>query len=160
MKEFMKKVIGIETYESENNHLANSNNELARLLEKEKAVNKALADNFVQLEEECNLLKEDPEKYIAKELERRTALMEKQLEGKMHHKWYGIGRQDAYAEMGIKNIEAHERGDCLVMLPNGDIVELITALEDIESEETVFIEDIGVMNIPPDEITIDDLAEV
>ena len=62
---------------------------------------------------------------------------------------YGCGRQDAYAEMGIKNIEAHERGNCLAILENGDIVELITDLETVYDGR----------GVPEDEIYIDDLVE-
>lgn len=131
-KEWLIRVFGIETYEAENNGLAKSNNELAKTLEHEKAINKALAEDFVKLEEELNLLKKDPEQYIEREVEKRTLEIEEACKLEMHHRWYCIGRQDAYAEMGIRAIEAKERGNSLRILENGEIVELITDLEDVQ----------------------------
>ena len=58
--------------------------------------------------------------------------------------------------MGIRNIEAHERGDVLVRLPNGEIVEHIIGLEDVVDMKTTE----GLPGMEIDEIVIDDLVEV
>lgn len=134
LKELILKLVGVETYKTENDRLAEQNNTLAKLLEEQKAINQALADDFVKLDEELKGLLSEPEQYIMKELEKRTTLIEKEYGERMEHKWYGIGRQDAYAEMGIRNIEAHERGNVLALTPDGDIIELICGLEDVSED--------------------------
>lgn len=125
--------------------------------ETQKAVNKELAEDYVRLEQKVNILKFDPEQYIKAELEKRTLELKKQYEEAMQHKWYCIGRQDAYAEMGIRSIEAHEHGNILIQLPNGDIVEQILGLEDINYEHATLVD---IKEPLKDEIIIDDLAEV
>lgn len=132
--------------------LQKNNKKIAQQLETQKAVNKQLAGDFIKLEEKVKLLESDPEQYIEAEIEKRALDLEAEYEEKMNHKWYGIGRQDAYREMGIKSIEAHERGNILVQLPNGDIVEQILGLEDVKPSGD------GVLSA--DEIIIDDLVEV
>lgn len=134
LKELISKLVGIETYKTENDRLAEQNNALAKLLEEQKWINQALADDYVKLDEEFNTLRAEPDKFIASELEKRTMLIEKEYKERMEHKWYGIGRQDAYAEMGIRNIEAHERGNILALTPDGDIIELICGLEDVSED--------------------------
>lgn len=129
--------------------LQKNNKKIAQQLETQKAVNKQLAGDFIKLEEKVKLLESDPEQYIEAEIEKRALDLEAEYEEKMNHKWYGIGRQDAYREMGIKSIEAHERGNILVQLPNGDIVEQILDLEDVKpstdgvvSDDVIFINDL------------------
>lgn len=112
--------------------LQKNHKKVSEELEKQKAVNKELAYGYIKLEQKLKEIEQDPEAYIEKEIEKRTLNLETEYEEKMNHKWYGIGRQDAYREMGIRNIEAHERGNILVQLPNGDIVEQILGLEDVE----------------------------
>ena len=139
MKDIIAKIFGIETYKLQNDRLAEDNNKLARMFEEEKAINKSLAADFVKMEDELRVLKADPEQYIEVEVEKRMMQYEKEHNCEMNHKWYGIGRQDAYREMGIKAIEAKERGNSLRILENGEIVELITDLEDVTAntkEET------------------------
>lgn len=137
---------------------------LSEEYETQKAVNRELADDFIRLEQKVSVLELDPEQYIEAEIEKRTLDLEAEYAEKMNHKWYGIGRQDAYREMGIRNIEAHEHGNILVQLPNGDIVEQILGLEDVSvdnmthSNEVVAIK--GNLVLPDDEILIDDLVEV
>lgn len=159
MKDIIAKLFGIETYKLQNDRLAEDNNKLAKMFEEEKAINKSLAADFVKMEEELRLLKADPEQYIEVEVEKRMMQYEKEHKCEMNHKWYGIGRQDAYREMGIKNIEAHKRGNILVRTPDGEIVEMILGLEDVQEEVPVI--DLDTVNIPvdsPDEIEIGDLV--
>lgn len=117
--------------------LQENHKKLSEEHETQKAVMKELADDYVRLEQKCRLLELDPEQYIETELEKRTLELEKEYAERMQHKWYGIGRQDAYREMGIRNIEAHEHGNILVQLPNGDIVEQILGLEDVEADKAI-----------------------
>lgn len=112
--------------------LQENHKKLVSEYETQKAVNKELAEDYIRLEEKYRVIAMDPEQYIEAEIEKRTLDLEAEYEEKMNHKWYGIGRQDAYREMGIKSIEAHEHGNILVQLPNGDIVEQILGLEDVE----------------------------
>ena len=150
MKDIIAKLFGIETYKLQNDRLAEDNNKLAKMFEEEKAINKSFAADFVKMEEELRLLKADPEQYIEVEVEKRMMQYEKEHKCEMNHKWYCIGRQDAYAEMGIKATEANKRGNSLRILENGEIVELITDLEDVtaNTRETT----------TSDEIEIEDLV--
>lgn len=152
MKEFLMKLFGIKTYEEEYLKLQDKNKNNERSIKTLNDTNRVLALQVIHLEDEVELLKKDPEMYIEEEIEKRWLEKEKELTENMNHKWYGIGRQDAFREMGIKSIEAHERGNILVQLPNGDIVEQILDLEDVKPSSD------GVLSA--DEIIIDDLVEV
>lgn len=105
-----------------------------------------IADEFDEFLTKYEKVVASPD-YYNKEREDFIALLKEQAT-----KAYGCGRQDAYAELGVRNIEAHERGNALVMLENGDIVELITDLETVYEEKPPAVAD--------DEIVIDDLLEV
>lgn len=137
--------------------LQKNHKKVSEELEKQKAVNKELAYGYIKLEQKLKEIEQDPEAYIEKEIEKRTLDLEAEYEEKMNHKWYGIGRQDAYREMGIRNIEAHEHGNILVQLPNGDIVEQILGLEDVE---IIPLEQATEFSGSLDEIIIDDLVEL
>lgn len=155
MKDLIAKLFRIETYKLQNDRLAEDNNKLAKMFEEEKAINKSLAADFVKMEGELRLLKADPEQYIEVEVEKRMMKYEKEHNCEMNHKWYCIGRQDAYAEMGIKAIEANKRGNSLRILENGEIVELITDLEDVQFFP---LEQTTEFNGEIDEIEIGDLV--
>lgn len=152
LKNKLLDLFGAETYEAEYEELETKYNDLQEILSKckkecesQKRINDSLAADFVRLEEDLKLLRTDPEQYIELEVERRMLAFEKQHEDEMNHKWYGIGRMDAYAEMGIKVIEAHERGNDIV-IENGEVIEQI-------SEEQL-------RDLVGNEITIDDLVDV
>ena len=155
MNELLIKILGIDTYEMENERLNDEIDRLNQMLQQINETNKVLASDIIKREKENSLLKEDPEQYIETEVERRTLSYEKEHECDMNHRWYGIGRQDAYREMGIWNIEAHKRGNVLVMDKNGDVFELIQDLEDVQEEM-----DSKVSAYLEDSITIDDLEEL
>ena len=122
------------------------------MLNIEKKTSHNLAAQLIETEKELESMKKIPEQYIIEELEKRTAEIKQEYKDRMEHKWYQIGRQDAYREMGIGNIEAHERGNILVQLPNGDIVEQILGLEDVKPSGDGVLSD--------DEIIIDDLVDI
>lgn len=116
-----------------------------------KDSNKILILQNIEMEDELDLLKEDPEQYIEKEVEKRLMELEEELSEKIKHKFKNIGRANAYSEMGIWNIEAHKRGNVLVMLEDGSVVELLDGLEDVSPEEAE--------TESKDGIKIDDIAE-
>lgn len=136
MVEWINKLFGNEEdkrlYER-NKELIDDNERLERSLAILREANKNIADRCVSLENKLELLEKDAEQYIEIETERRLTQLEDEYQDKMEHKWYGIGRQDAYREMGIKNIEAHRRGNVLALV-DGEVIELITDLEDVKSD--------------------------
>jgi len=150
LKEFITDVFNIQTYEYENGRLAEEKNNLAYMLETEKATSAALARKLVVSEAENEALKKDVTTYIENAVNNRVALIEAEMTDAMNHKWYNAGRFDAYADMGIRNIEAHERGNQLIRTPDGEIVELILGLEDVTGKTYSHDE-------AWDEIKIDDL---
>lgn len=72
------------------------------------------------------------------------------------HRGIATGRMDAYSQMGIWNIDAHKRGDVLVMNREGEVFELMQGLEDVEADEDDFVE---AVTKDLDEIEIDDLVK-
>lgn len=155
MVEWISKLFGNEEdkrlYER-NKELIDDNERLERSLEILREANRNIAEQCVELENKLELLKTDPDQYIETEVERRMMAYEKAHECDMNHRWYGIGRQDAYREMGIWNIEAHKRDNVLVMDKQGNIFELLPELEDVKAsadEQTT-----------SDEIEINDLLEL
>lgn len=136
MVEWINKLFGNEEdkrlYER-NKELIDDNERLERSLAILREANKNIADRCVSLENKLELLEKDAEQYIEIETERRLMQLEDEYQDKMEHKWYGIGRQDAYREMGIRNIEAHRRGNVLALV-DGEVIELITDLEDVKSD--------------------------
>lgn len=124
-----------EKLSANHNKLARMHEDLKKKYEAEKQVTASLtkklgelADSFEDFLDRYELVITTPE-YYNKEREDLIDELKRQAS-----KAYGCGRQDAYAEMGIRNIEAHERGNCLAILEDGNIVELITNLETVYEE--------------------------
>ncbi len=132
-----------------NKELLARNERLKKALDIQKSANVEIANRCIAVEEELELLKTDTEQYIEIEVEKRMMQYEKEHSCEMNHKWYGIGRQDAYREMGIKAIEANKRGNSLRILENGEIVELITDLEDVtaNTKETTTADEIKIEDL-------------
>jgi len=159
----LDKITGIDRYEHEIDVLQEKNETLATRvahlqnmceeLRKELDFYKATDEERIQiLRDDISELEELYKKRISE-----CEAMTDEADGKIHSA-YAKGRQDAYFDMGIKNIEAHERGNILVRTPDGDVVEMILDLEDVKAdiEEAKAEVDSCLEN----EITIDDLAEV
>lgn len=89
-------------------------------------------------------------------LEEENAKLKRENET-IEHRGISIGRMDAYSQMGIRNIQAHERGNNLVMDEHGNIFELLQGLVDVQEETEVPKDADGVL--ADDEVTIDDLEE-
>jgi hypothetical protein len=164
IKVWIIKLFKIQTYEKEYTRLAGENISLAKDLELTRSAYYSLLSDYEELKE----MAKDPIGYIndqtkaleeryrtcmvscenvAKEAEERLARFDREI-----HRAYANGRQDAYAEMGIRNIEAHEHGNILIQLPNGEIVEQILGLGTVNPSVDGVVSD--------DEILIDDLVEV
>lgn len=152
MKDLIARLFGIKTYEKEYLDYKDYAGNVEAMLNIERKTSHNLAAQLIETEKELESMKKTPEHYIIEEMEKRTAEIKQEYKDRMEHKWYQIGRQDAYREMGIGNIEAHERGNILVQLPNGDIVEQILGLEDVKPSGDGVLSD--------DEIIIDDLVDI
>ena len=156
-KEKLASMFGIETYEKENRKLNGDIETLSGAYDLLKDANTILAHDVVKMEKELDRIKEDPEKYIEEEVERRVCEEIDKLPDRIRARAFAEGRMSAYSEMGIWRLEAIERGNNLVMLQNGDIVELIAEdLVDVKDEgsERVLRSDLI------DEIIIDDLQDI
>ena len=103
--------------------------------------------------EELNKLYEDPITYVQVQLSDAIEKYEKcandleELNNKqdqMWHKGYATGRSDAYAQMGIRALDARLAGNTLYMDEDGDIVEELNpkSLEDICRENEIEIDDL------------------
>ena len=153
IKELITKLFDIETYESE---YAAVSKELA-LLKHEfdiyAGANDVLAHKVVDLEDRVEVLTQDPDKYVWQKLSE----YKDEYTDRIRNSAFAEGRMCAYSEMGIWRLDALERGNALVRLPDGDIVELICDdLVDVyEGSERVARSD-----VLDDEIIIDDLIEV
>ena len=121
IKNWFKRLVGITKLEDENYRLTKELIDLKRSHETINGANHQLALQVIHMEDELVKITEEPDAYVEEQIAKR----EQELEEKMQHRWYQIGRQDAYAEMGIRNIEAHELGGGLVILPDGSIVTFI-----------------------------------
>ena len=90
-----------------------------------------LVDKEHQIEE-LKKMNEDPVKYVENSLKASTEAYERcvadmdELLNKMdrvEHKAYSMGRRDAYAEMGIKALDARLNGEMLYVDENDNIIE-------------------------------------
>lgn len=168
MKELVAGVFDIDTHEDTITQLQLEKESLARQVAKLSVENTSLKErnDFLELSEKDKLevmgeslngLKQQYENCIAQyndmtdrargvviEAEQKLLDIKEKLNAA-----FANGRVSAYSEMGIRNIEAHERDNALVRLEDGSVVELILGLETVYDEK-----DVG-----DDEIFIDDLVE-
>ena len=151
--EWIKRLLGYDKLEEENVRLTDELLTLHKSYELTSGANRELCLRILKLEDELELLKSDPEQYIEREIEKRSLTMEEEIEDKIKHKWYAIGRIDAYAQDGCTIIDMRENGEVPVVTVDGENVELLKGLVDVKA-------DVGKMTIPDDEIVIDDLVEV
>ena len=140
--EWIKKIIGMTKLEDEVYKKTKELTELQQRIEIISGANHQLALQVINLEDDLEKVKAEPEAYIEEQLSLRLIELEAEFEDKRNHRWYAQGRQDAYAEMGIRNIEAHEMGGFLAIMPDGEAVPLLS-LEDFneikakQSEEII-----------------------
>lgn len=164
-KNIFNKLLGKDYEETElyrrNKDLLAHNERLEKALDIQKRANKSIADRCISLENKLELLEKDAEQYIEVEIEKRLMQLEDEYKDQMNHKWYSLGRTDAYAEMGIRALNSRKAGTTMYYIKDtGEVIEDITnGLEDVPVEVPVI--DLGTVNIPvdsPDEIEIEDLA--
>lgn len=99
-----------------NKELIKENEYLKKTLAIQQGANKGIADRCISLENKLELLEKDAEQYIEVEIERRMMQLEDQYKDQMNHKWYSLGRTDAYAEMGIRALESRKAGTTMYYL--------------------------------------------
>ena len=135
-----------------NKELIERNERLKKALDIQKSANKSIADRCIALENKLELLTQDAEQYIEIETERRKMELEDQYKDQMNHRWYSLGRTDAYAEMGIRALESRKAGTTMYYIKDtGEVIEDITKdLEDL----TIYTNE----TTDADEIEIEDLA--
>lgn len=138
-----------------NKQLIHENEYLKKTLAIQQGANKSIADRCISLENKLELLEKDAEQYIEVEIERRMMQLEDQYKDKMNHKWYSLGRTDAYAEMGIRALNSRKAGTTMYYIKDtGEVIEDITSgLEDVPVEFQKEFE-----TALTDEIEIEDLV--
>lgn len=121
-----------------NKELIEHNERLKKALDIQKSANKSIADRCIALENKLELLTQDAEQYIEIETERRKMELEDQYKDQMNHRWYALGRTDAYAEMGIRALNSRKAGTTMYYIKDtGEVIEDITnGLEDVKPELT------------------------
>lgn len=134
--EMLYKIFGKEDPRSF--ELQKENEYLKKSLDIQLGVNKKFAEDTLKMEEKLNLLMHDAEQYIEIEVERRMMELEDQYKDQMNHKWYSLGRTDAYAEMGIRALNSRKAGTTMYYLKDtGEVIEDITnTLEEVPLEFT------------------------
>lgn len=136
-----------------NKELIKDNEYLKKTLAIQQGANKSIADRCISLENKLELLEKDAEQYLEIEKERRLMELDAEYEDKMNHKWYSLGRTDAYAEMGIRALESRKAGTTMYYIKDtGEVIEDITnCLEDVTADVNTIT--------TTDEIEIEDLAD-
>lgn len=168
VKELITKLFDIETYESE---YAAVSKELALVKHEFDIVtgaNDVLARKVVDLEDKVKEISEEPDLYAEKKIDEIV----ERCKNQWYNRGFSDGRMSTFSEVGIWNIDAHERGNVLVRLSNDDDAEIVELLrdelvdviadDDVHSER---VKRVDVANVTdetgdvdiPDEIEIDDL---
>ena len=156
LKELITKLFDIQTYESEYASVSKCVGTLKNETDILKGANDVLARKVVELEDKVETLVQDPDKYILQKLSE----YKDEYKDRIYNRGFNDGRMCGYSEVGIWNLDAHGRGNCLVRLSNdvdAEIVELIAndLVDVVEGSERVSRAD--VLN---GEIPIDDLIDV
>lgn len=138
--------------------LAKDYMELCQKYETTNALKESYRQQIKERDEQIKELKEiyaDPISYVKNALKESTEAYEKCVadmeellakQDRLEHKAYARGRSDAYAEMGIKALDARLNGETLYVDENDNII------EDMDAETfEAFCKD--------NEIEIDDLIE-
>ena len=158
IRNWIAELLGIQTYEEENERLNGMVSSLADQAAEYKVKAQVLAEE-VEYYKNNEEAKELADRYIRMiQVYQNSAVrcecviedMEDKLK-RMRNKGFAEGRQAAYSEMGIWRLDALEAGNRLVMDQKGDVYELLE-LQDVKPEDTGKVEDDG--------IVIDDLVDV
>ena len=131
IKEFIIRVFHIKTYKKEVDRLYAINKEMVELYED-------IIDSYKrELAEAEDII------YKLKTLNKEP-LIELENIDRIKHKSYAKGRWDAYAEMGIKALNARVDGNVICIDETGKLVEVITTptLEEVCMSEGIDINDL------------------
>lgn len=136
-----------------NKELIKENEYLKKTLAIQQGANKSIADRCISLENKLELLEKDAEQYIEVEIEKRLMQLEDEYKDQMNHRWYSLGRTDAYAEMGIRALNSRKAGTTMYYIKDtGEVIEDITnCLEDVTADVNTIT--------TTDEIEIEDLQD-
>jgi hypothetical protein len=140
--------------------LQKNHKKVSEELETQKAVNKELANDFIKLEQKLKEIEQDPEAYIEAEIEKRTLDLEAEYAEKMNHKWYCIGRRDAYADMGCFVLDLHQKGIKDIGFIVDDDMKVVDVVNMSDSKDLKDVKPSTDGVVSDDEILIDDLVEV
>ena len=132
------KIFRISTYETEYKKYVKLYGQSQENLNLTKHVAESYKKELIEIKETCDEVIKNAEKVLE---DFDDPVRKKEA---YEHRAYSNGRRDAYAEMGIRALEARQQGNTLYMDENGDVVEEINpkSLEDICEEEEIEIEDL------------------
>lgn len=152
MKEFILKLLGVETYELENSRLSQQNNKLAKMLEDEKELTTMLIERYEQLLSDKDKILNDPSCYVneqvaaleqvykqrIKESETNHSIQERIIDAQSqdierykerlkteYNRGFRAGETETYERLEVKVLKAKENGNTIVVDPDGDLVEEI-----------------------------------
>ena len=131
IKEFIIRVFHIKTYKKEVDRLYAINKEMIGLYE----------DMIASYKRE---LEEANDRIYKLETLNKPILIELENIDRIKHKSYAKGRKDAYAEMGIKALDARVDGNVICIDETGKLVEVITTptLEEVCMSEGIDLNDL------------------
>ena len=131
IKEFIIRVFHIKTYKREVDRLYAINKEMIGLYE----------DMIASYKRE---LEEANDRIYKLETLNKPILIELENIDRIKHKSYAKGRKDAYAEMGIKALDARVDGNVICIDETGKLVEVITTptLEEVCMSEGIDLNDL------------------
>lgn len=155
-KKFICRLFKIETYERTCESYKNMYDELKKNYDLTVTISESYKNELEKAKEkieDLNKLYEDPIAYVHVQLSGAIEKYEKcaddleklaNKQDQMWHKGYATGRSDAYAQMGIKALDARLAGNTLYVDENGDVVEEINpkSLEDFCEENEIDIDDL------------------
>ena len=152
MKKLILKILGIETYELENNRLAQQNNNLAMMLEDEKQLTSILIQQVDKLKKDNEKILNEPSCYVneqvatleqvykqrIKETETNRSIQERIIDAQSqdierykerlkteYNRGFRAGETETYERLEVKVLKAKENGNTIVVDPDGDLVEEI-----------------------------------
>ena len=160
-KKKLAEMFGIDTHEEDIRRMNMENESLASQVAKLKIRCEQLGEELsfykASDEDKVKALLENMDgleatyKERIREYEEAVAECEKIVDSvdQVYHRGFARGREAVYSELGIWNIEAHERGNNLAILEDGEVVEVICddlvdvkPSEDISSLEEIKIDDL------------------
>lgn len=131
IKEFIVKVFHIRTYEKEVDRITQINKELVELYE-------SIVTSYKRELENAN------DKIYKLETLNKEPLLELENINRVKNSSYAQGRKDAYAEMGIRALNARVDGNTILVDEEGKFIDVVTVptLEEVCMSEGIDINDL------------------